>query len=325
MDKNLPISVPPKSAITSLIGGAERVRHFAEASVSDNTRRAYRSDWCAFELWCVEQGLNPLPAAPETVAAFLTAQADEGFKTSTIGRRMATISNAHELACHPSPLRDRRVSRVWKGICREKGRAVAKKKALGLKDLRALSLSCRDDLQGRRDKALLLLGFAAALRRSELVSLDVEDVVVEEDTGIRLTIKRSKTDQSGEGREVGIPCGKHYETCPVLAVRAYLTVSGIGEGALFRPLNRWGTLRPSRLTPQSVAKIVKKHLETLGLDAACYGGHSLRSGFVTCAARAGVPEHVIARQTGHKSVAVLRGYVQSATIFEDNPLTSMDL
>lgn len=309
----------------SLDSTLNRMAEFAEASSSENTKKAQRSDWSVFSTWCRDRGLSEMPACPEVLALFLTDQAESGLKSSTIGRRMASISQAHQLAGYPSPAGDARVRAVWQGICRKVGRAVAKKRALPLSDLKALVLSCEDSIQGLRDKAMLLLGFMGAMRRSELVNLDVEDIHMEEDQGVRLRIVRSKTDQQGHGREIGIPVGKSHTTCPVFALRAYLTVSKIDSGPLFRPLNRGGSLRQTRLTPQSVAKVIKRRMEALGLDPADYAGHSLRSGFVTAAARAGVAEHAIARQSGHKSVAVLRGYIQTATLFQGNPAAALDL
>lgn len=302
-----------------------RMARFAEASTSMNTKRAYRGDWKVFSTWCRDRGLSSMPASPETLALFLTAQAESGLKTSTIGRRMASVSQAHQLAQHASPAMDARVRVVWQGICRELGRSPEKKKALPLSDLKAIVLSCEHDLHGTRDKAMLLLGFMGAMRRSELVNLDVEDIQMEEDQGLRIRIRRSKSDQEGQGREIGIPVGKSHTTCPVLALRAYLAAAKIEGGPLFRPMHRWGSLRRTRLTPQSVAKVIKRRMKALGLDPADYGGHSLRSGFVTAAARAGVAEHAIARQSGHKSVAVLRGYIQTATLFQGNPASALDL
>lgn len=319
------LPVRTQEACRDLTATSERVAAYAAASISPNTRKAYRSDWAAFAAWCAERNLSPLPAQPETIALFLADQAEQGLKTSTIGRRMASLSQAHELAGHPSPTRDRRVRKVWQGICREKGCSVQKKRALALTDLKAIVAGCEDDLMGKRDKALLLLAFSGAMRRSELIGLDVEDVQVEGDNGLRVHIRRSKTDQTGAGREIGIPVGKNATTCPVLAFRAYLNAAQLTAGPVFRPLNRWGSLRQGRLTSQSVAYILKRRIKALGIDPNVYGAHSLRSGFVTSAARAGVPEHAIARQTGHRSVAVLRGYVQAATIFSDNPASALDL
>ena len=325
MDEHLPSVQHQYPCAPRHVEEAERVAYFAEASISDNTRRAYRSDWRQFETWCSVKGLTPLPADPSTVALFLSQEADVGRKASTIKRRMATISNAHELAGFPTPLLDRRVKSVWKGIARTLGSVPAKKKALALSDLKAIVTECGDDLVGRRDKALLLLAFSSAMRRSELVALNLEDVAIEGDTGIRLTIRASKTDQEGKGHAVGVPCGRHHTYCPVLALRAYLVAARIEKGPVFRACNRWGTLRAHRLTSQSVAQILKKRLAAIGLDPTEYGGHSLRSGFVSAAARAKVPEYAIARQSRHRSVSVLRGYIQGATLFVDNPASALDL
>jgi integrase len=196
---------------------------------------------------------------------------------------------------------------------------------MAVNDLRLLVESCGIDLVGCRDKALLLIGFFTGMRRSEIVALDVEDVSVEEDQGLRLLIRRSKTDSIGMGREVGVPVGRHAATCPVLALRAWLHASGISKGPLFRPLTRWGTVRDKRLSPYAVSVLIKKRTAALGLDPDLYAGHSLRSGMITAAARAGVAEHVIARTTNHKSIATLRGYIQSANVLKEHPAHALDL
>jgi site-specific recombinase XerD len=297
----------------------ELARGYATASKAPNTIRAYRRDLRDFEDFCRDAGAAPLPASPENVALYLANLAEAGAKASTIQRRLSAISQAHQLAGHvPSPTQDWMVRATMSGIRRTIGTAPAKKAAAVTAELRRLvDVSPEDTLAGCRDRAVLLLGFAGAFRRSELVSLNVEDLAETAD-GLRLQLRRSKTDQDAAGTEKGIPFGAHPETCPVRAVRAWMTAASIDQGPLFRPVNRHDQLQPGRLTDQSVALIVKRAAHRAGLDAARYAGHSLRSGLATSAADGGAPERAIARQTGHRSLEVLRGYIRAGTLFHEN-------
>jgi integrase len=184
-------------------------------------------------------------------------------------------------------------------------------------DLRRISALLPSGLAGTRDRALLLLGFAGALRRSELVGLNVEDLDFREE-GLVITLRRSKTDQEREGRQVGIPYGSDPTTCPFRSVRAWIRASGINAGALFRPVSRNGTLGQSRLSDRSVALLVKRFAEQIGKDASCFSGHSLRAGLVTAAALAGVSDRSIMAQTGHRSANMVRRYVRDCSLFRDN-------
>jgi site-specific recombinase XerD len=298
---------------------------FIRKSVSSNTSRAYRSDFRHFQEWCAGRRLPDLPAAPTTVALYLADLVTAGRKTSTVRRRVAAISQAHQVNGFETPTRSREVKAVLKGICRTRGTAMTAKKAIGLAELRALVATCGTGLRDRRDRALLLLGFTGAFRRSELVALDVEDVELRHDEGLVITIRRSKTDTVARGRKVGIPMGKHVETCPALALQCWLNASKIKAGPLFRAVDRHGCARTTRLSSQSVASVVKERAAAAGLAPEPFSAHSLRSGFCTSAAKAGVPEHVIARQTGHKSVAILRAYVQAGNILVENAVRSLDL
>jgi site-specific recombinase XerD len=192
-------------------------------------------------------------------------------------------------------------------------------------EVRAMFDTLDDTPGGLRDRALLVLGFAGGFRRSELVALDVADVV-DRAEGLVVTLKRSNTDQEGAGREVGIPYGSHPETCPVRALRAWLAAAGIDDGALFRPVTRAGVVGAERLSAKAVALRVKVAVERAGVgDPSRYAGHSLRAGLVTAAAEAGVQERVIAEQTGHRSMAVLRRYIRSANMFQQNAAAEVGL
>jgi integrase len=191
-------------------------------------------------------------------------------------------------------------------------------------DLRTMLEGLGSDSVGCRDRALLLLGFAGALRRSELVGLDVTDVAEGAD-GLTLHLRRSKTDQEGAGRTLGIPFGSNPVTCPVRAWRAWLEVSGITEGAAFRPVDRHGHIGPTRLSAPAVALVLKRHAARAGLDASEVAGHSLRAGLATSAAAVGVPERVIAEQTGHKGTAMLRRYIREGSLFRENAASAVGL
>jgi integrase len=180
------------------------------------------------------------------------------------------------------------------------------------------------DIAGTRDRALLLVGFAGAMRRSELVGLDVTDIT-HRDEGLAITIRSSKTDQEGAGRQVAIPIGRDPETCPVRALQGWLDAAGIEDGPVFRPIDRHGNVSPDRLSDRAVALIVKRSAEGAGLDPSLYSGHSLRAGFATTAAANGASERAIANQTGHKSMEVLRRYVRHGSLFTDNAATMLGL
>lgn len=302
----------------------EQARHFFQQTTAANTQHAYQSDWRLFESWCLEHGIAALPALSEVVACYLTACAMRGLKVTTIRRHLAAITAMHKEHGLESPTRSTAVTGVMGGIQRTLGTPPQPVDALLTEDICLMVAALPDSLQGIRDAALLLVGFAGAFRRSELVALEVADLHQRED-GYLVLIRRSKTDQTGQGRWIGIPYGSHPQTCPVLALQRWLTASAITEGAIFRGLNRHGTLASARLSTRSVAEIIKRAADTAGLDATRYSGHSLRSGHCTSAARAGVSERVIMRQTGHKSERMLRRYIHQADIFIENSAKSLGL
>ena len=301
----------------------ERARGYADEATAANTRRAYRADWRDFSAWCERNHRAALPALPETVAVYLAAQAGRR-KASTIGRRLSAIAQAHKTAGFDSPTGETAVRQVLAGIRRRHGTRQVGKEAAVTADVRAMVGTLDESLPGHRDRAILLLGFAGAFRRSELVALDADDVRRTRD-GLVVQVRRSKTDQEGAGREVGIPYGSTPATCPVRAVADWTELSGIAEGALFRPIDRHGNLRPTRLTDQSVALVVKRAATAAGLDPKIYAGHSLRSGLATAAAQAGVSERAIMEQTGHKSLPVVRRYIRRGSLFSDNAAARVGL
>ncbi len=294
---------------------AAQAKDYARGSKAQSTQRAYRTDWRDFEAWCGAHGLTALPATPEIVALYLTVRA-ETCKPATLARRVAAISRAHQLVDHPTPTKSATVRAVVSGIRRAKGTAQQVKAPAVTRELRTMVEALSPTLLGRRDRALLLLGFAGAFRRSELVALDVADVAETAD-GLVVTIRRSKTDQEGASRKVGIPYGSHPASCPVRATRAWLAAAGIAEGALFRGVDRHGNLL-SRLSDKGVARVVQRAAAAVGLDPAHYAGHSLRAGLATAAAQGGAPERVIMAQTGHTSLAMVRRYIRDGELFADN-------
>lgn len=313
-DECLPVAAHAEGAAVTVV---QRAQQYAGESRATNTRRAYKADWRDFESWCVEQSRGAIPASSGTVALYITSIADRGRAVSTIERRLATISQAHQLAGHPSPTKDAAVREVLKGIRRVHGCAPSRKKAVTVAEMRGLVATCDSSPQGRRDRALLLVGFLAGLRRSELVALEREDIQIE-DEGLRIRIRKSKTDQDSEGREVGVPVGTRAETCPVLALTAWLQISGIIQGPVFQSLRRGGRPTGCGLSGNAVACLIKERAMQAGLDPEKFAGHSLRSGFCTSAARCGASEREIARTTGHRSLRILRVYIQAGNLFEEN-------
>lgn len=313
----------PLNLPVSLAGYRDQATDYARQAKSKNTRRAYASDWDDFARWCQPYGFVPLPARPETVALYLTALAD-ALKPSTLGRRLATISQVHQAAGHETPTAAAPVRLVWAGIRRAKGTDQHGKAPAVTPELRRMVDTLDDRLISVRDRALLLIGFAGAFRRSELVGLDLKDVHSGHD-GLTVFIRKSKTDQEGQGRKVGIPYGSHPHTCPVRAYGTWLEKCGLTEGPLFRSVTRHGKLQPGRLSDRAVALIVKRAAEKAGLDPDKYAGHSLRAGLATSAAQAGVSERSIMAQTGHKSVVVARRYIRDGSLFRDNAAAQVGL
>jgi site-specific recombinase XerD len=317
MDR-LPAKRRPTLPAVSLNEAVAAATGYAKASRSAATWRAYESDWKAFQGWCRAVSLDALPATPHTVALFLAAEAKLGRAPSTLGRRLAAIRLMHVGARFPSPHDALEVDEVLRGIRRSWKRPKAQKApAVDDEIMRMVDAVEPETLRGLRDRALLLLGFAGAFRRSELVALDA-DHVTERNEGLSILIASSKTDQEGLGQIVAIPRVTGSPYCPVQAVLDWITVAGITTGPVFRRLHRGDTVGKSRLSPQSVALIIKDLAAKVGLDASRYAGHSLRSGFLTSAARNHASIFKMADQSRHKSLDVLRDYVRNEERFEDH-------
>jgi site-specific recombinase XerD len=286
----------------------------AKAEKALSTRKAYGSDFRIFKAWCDGKGVFALPASPETLAAFLASESKTA-KPSTLGRRIAAVRYAHKLADLDTPTDSEAVKATLRGIRRTFGGAKVRKAPAVAAKMHSMVAMAPDRLSGLRDRALLLLGFAGAFRRSELVALDVADIA-EAKTGLLVTIRRSKTDQESEGITIAIAKGDI--ACPAGALREWLDAAGIECGPIFRPINKAGTVAAKRLTDRSVANIVKAYAGRAGFDASTFSGHSLRSGFLTSAAANGASIFKMMDVSRHKSVDTLRGYVRDAELFKDH-------
>ena len=297
-------------------------------SKSVNTVRAYKSDFEDFTLFCVKNGFKSLPTEPKIVSLYLTYLSSKNVKTSTIKRRLVSIGVIHKMKGHYLDTKHPIIVENFMGIKRLKGISQNGKKPLLINDLKeiidVINKQEEPDLKKLRNKALLLLGFAGGFRRNELVSLNFEDLdfVFE---GVKIKIKRSKTDQFGEGFMKGIPHFENYLYCPVKNLKNWLNISKIKRGPIFVRFSKGVNLTNIRLTDQSVALIIKEYLTKAGVDNKNYSGHSLRSGFATSAAEAGAEERSIMAMTGHKSSEMVRRYIKEANLFKNNPLNKIKL
>lgn len=315
-----------KAAETSafLQQAQSRIATYAANSKSANTWKAYKADLRDFRAWCESLNLVALPATPETVAAYLTVLAPL-CKVSTIGRRLSAISQQHAAASLESPTHSALVRLTMQGIRRTHAptQGVRKVQPAVTSVIYKLVDPLGASLIDQRDRALILLGFAGAFRRSELAQLLLSDIT-ETGDGLRVRLRQSKTDQEGDGFTKGIPYGHEQKTCPVHAWKAWREAAGITEGYAFRSITRHSRVGTS-LSDRAVADMIKRRAKAAGLEYAEYSGHSLRAGLATAAAQAGVSERVIAKQTGHKSLPVLRGYIREGSLFTENAAAKVGL
>jgi site-specific recombinase XerD len=281
-----------------------------QASLAPNTRRAYRDDLAHFMAWG-----GTVPASPETLARYLAEHADR-LAVATLARRLVSIGKAHTMQSQPNPAATDLVKLTMRGIRRTYGKPQRQAAAAIKEDVLAMVAAMGGSMKDLRDRALILIGFAGAFRRSELIAINCNHIE-RVPQGIVITLPRSKTDQNGQGRKVGIPFARGA-TCPVLALNAWLNASGVTEGPLFRPINRHGHVSDARLSGEAVAIVVKDRAEAVGLDPDRYSGHSLRAGLATSAATAGVASWKIRQQTGHASDAMLGRYIRDGELFRDN-------
>lgn len=291
------------------------VRAYLAASSSANTRRAYRSDWADFQAWCESVNLQPLPATPAAVARYLALLADSQRKVSTIERRSAAIRAAHKAAGFEPPTNAEAVKLVMRGIRRSIRSAPVRKAPATAARLAAMLERRPDSIAGLRDRAILLLAFAAALRRSELVDLNVNDVEWHA-AGLVLEIRSSKTDQEGRGTRIPVPNGARLQA--PAALKSWLEISEICEGPLFRPVDRHGRVGEQALTDRSVARVIKRAARAAGLDSALFSGHSPRAGFVTQALDDKVDPFKIMGITRHAKVDTLKIYDRRDSDFDNH-------
>jgi site-specific recombinase XerD len=295
----------------------ERAREYAADSRATSTRKAYLTDFAQFEGWCAGQGLVASPATAATVAVYLTSLAERGKKPSTIERALAGIAWAQRSRGHQWPKGNPAITAVMNGIRRRLGAAPTQKAPVIDLELASYVATLGEDLVGLRDRALLTLGWFGAFRRSELVALTVADVAAVRE-GLVVHVRRSKGDQEAKGAEKGIPYASNPSLCPVRALVAWLAAAQITEGPIFRAIDQHGHVSAAALSDKSVSLVVKRAAERAGLDPKIVGGHSLRAGFATTAAKKGKSLDAIMRQTLHKSEKVARGYIRHAKLFDDN-------
>jgi site-specific recombinase XerD len=293
---------------------------FARAEKSVATRRAYRSDFELFRKWCAARKLNALPATPFTLATFLASEARRGIKPSSLERRVAGITYAHLLADHRPPGQSEAVKATMRGIRRAIGSASNRKEPIPADRIRAMVRMVSDDLIGLRDRALLLLGFAGAFRRSELVNLDVTDIK-EMPGGLQVRIRGSKTDQERHGQTIAIAPGK--TACPIKALKTWLAAAGITSGPIFRRIFKGNRVSSNRLSDRSVAEIVKAYAGRIGLDPSSVSAHSLRAGFLTSAAQRGASVFKLMDVSRHRSIDTLSVYVRDVELFTNHAGTGL--
>ncbi|MCL5998771.1 MAG: site-specific integrase [Chloroflexi bacterium] len=288
---------------------AERVHKYVEASKAEGTRRMYESHWRDFTEYCHANGFKSLPAEIGAVADYLTYLADLGAKNSTIQGKAAAISFMHRMAKLPNPVRTVEIQELLRGIRRTLGIAQKGKEPITLEQLKSLLDQLPEGIRGTRDKAMLLVGFGGAFRRSELVDIKLSDITFNKTDAI-VVLRRSKTDQEGLGMRKLLPVLKDKTICPVTALQAWIREAGITEGVVFRPIGRRGNVITRGMNSQEVARLVKKYTKAAGLDVDLFSGHSLRAGYVTEAAKRDVSIWKIKQQTGHKSDQVLQRYIR---------------
>jgi site-specific recombinase XerD len=288
---------------------------YIEKSLSYSTRKFYTIDLRIFHAWCNSMKINPLPASTVDIARFLAHEAARGIKPSTLIRRCAAIKMAHEAIGYQSPTQHEYVKSVLRGIKREKGASQNKKAPATAERMESMIAHCQTNIIGIRDKALLLLGFSGAFRRSELVALQVNDIVRTPE-GIKVLIRRSKTDQEGKGHVIAILNGNKFRVVDVL--NTWLQAAKITEGYIFRSIRKNGEVQKGKLSCRSVADIVKRYAKKAGLTVDDYSGHSLRSGFITSGAQAGADLFKLMEVSRHKKPETVLGYVRESKLFENH-------
>ena len=299
-----------------------------QSSKAINTVRAYKSDFKDFGLFCAQNGFKPLPSEPKIVSLYLTFLSTKDAKMSTLKRRLVSIGVIHKLkgfyldTKHPSIIEN------IMGIKRRKGSIQKGKKPILINDLKVLinviDEKINEEIKKLRDRTIILIGFSGGFRRNEIVSLNYDDLDFVSE-GVKINIRRSKTDQFGEGSVKALPYFDNSKYCPVVSLKKWISISKINSGSLFRRFLKGSKLSEKRLTDQTVALLIKEYLQLAGIDSKNYSGHSLRSGFATSAAEAGAEERSIMSMTGHKSTEMVRRYIKEANLFKNNALNKIKI
>ncbi len=314
--------------ITDIKALQEETLKNLQNSKAQNTVRAYKSDFKDFGLFCVKNGLKNLPSEPKIVSLYLTHLSSKNVKLSTIKRRLVSIAVIHRMKGHYLDTKHPIIVENLMGIKRRKGTVQKGKKPILINELRKILKVIDElnieDIKKLRDKSIILIGFSGGFRRNEIISLDYEDLdfVYE---GVKIQVKKSKTDQFGEGSVKAIPYFNESVYCPVTTLKRWLNISKITKGPIFRRFAKGSKLTINRLTDQTVALLIKEYLNKAGIENANYSGHSLRSGFATSAAEAGAEERSIMTMTGHKSTEMVRRYIKEANLFKNNALNKIKI
>ena len=299
-----------------------------QSSKANNTVRAYKSDFNDFAIFCAQNGFKSLPSEPKIVSLYLTYLSTKDAKMSTLKRRLVSIGVIHKLKGHYIDTKHPSIIENIMGIKRRKGSFQKGKKPILINSLKliinAIDNQDKEEIKKFRDRSIILIGFSGGFRRNEIVSLDCDDLDFVPE-GVKINIKRSKTDQFGEGFTKAMPYFDSSKYCPVVSLKNWLELSRITAGPLFRRFVKGSKLAENRLTDQTVALLIKKYLNLAGIDSKNYSGHSLRSGFATSAAESGVEERSIMAMTGHKSTEMVRRYIKEANLFKNNALNKIKI
>ena len=297
-------------------------------SKAKNTVRAYNSDFNNFGLFCAQNGFKSLPSDPKIVSLYLTYLSTKGSKMSTLKRRLVSIGIIHKLKGHYLDMKHPSIIENIMGIKRRKGSSQKGKKPILISTLKkiinVIDEQDKEEIKKFRDRSIILIGFSGGFRRNEIVTLDHDDLDFVPE-GIKINLKRSKTDQFGEGFTKALPYFDNPQYCPVVSLKKWMEVSKIRSGPVFRRLSKGSKLSENRLTDQTVALLIKQYLQLTGIDSKNYSGHSLRSGFATSAAESGAEERSIMAMTGHKSTEMVRRYIKEANLFKNNPLNKIKI
>ena len=299
-----------------------------QSSKARNTVRAYKSDFSDFGLFCAQNGFKSLPSEPKVVSLYLTHLSTKDAKMSTLKRRLVSIGLIHKLKGHYLDTKHPAIIENIMGIKRRKGSFQKAKKPILINSLKkiinAIDQQKKEEIKKFRDRSIILIGFSGGFRRNEIVSLDYDDLDFVPE-GLKLSIRRSKTDQFGEGFIKALPYFDSSKYCPVVSLKKLLDLSKIKSGPVFRRFVKGSKLSEKRLTNQTVALLIKEYLNLAGIDSKNFSGHSLRSGFATSAAESGVEERNIMAMTGHKSTEMVRRYIKEANLFKNNALNKIKI